>query len=193
VKILLAVVQANLQQSLPFGELDEDFRSVDTIRGVEVTPELRNGVRHKFTPPKRQTYIDLASAQQFIPADGLTAVYPELDLGLARVDHERALFFPKNFQNGSVQKCVKNALPATLSTRRPGAVRCLVFLVSRLQDHIRFERFSVWVVILRLDDCDSHDSGLGGMFTGTRGTVARSGEHTLTHAVSSDGLGSLAI
>ena len=49
-RILLVVVQSNLQQPLTFGELEEDFRSVDTIRGVEVTPDLENDMRYEITP-----------------------------------------------------------------------------------------------------------------------------------------------
>ena len=47
--VFLAVVQSDLQQPLPFGELDEDIRRVDPVRGVEVTPDLRNDVRHGIT------------------------------------------------------------------------------------------------------------------------------------------------
>ena len=191
--ILLVEVQSNLQQSLPFGELEEDFRSVDTVCGVEVTPDLNDDVRYEITLRKRQTYVNLPGAQQFIPADGLVVVHPDLDLGLTGVDHEGALFVPKDTQKGGVQKCVKNTLPATLATRRLGAVRSLVFLGPGLQNHVRFETVSAWVVIFRLDDCDSHDSRFGGMFAGTRDTLVASGEHTLAHAhaVSTDWLGSL--
>ena len=193
-RILLVVVQSNLQQPLPFGELEEDFRSVYTIRGVEVTPDLKSAVRYEITSRKSPTYVNLASTQQFIPANGLVVVYPDLDLGLAGADHESALFIPKNVQKGNAQRFVKSALPATFTTRRLGTVRGLVLLASRFQNHVRFESVSTWVVIFRLDDCDSHDSGLGGMFTRTRDTLAGSGEHTLTHThtVSTNRLGSLA-
>ena len=69
-----------------------------------------------------------------------------------------------------------------------------MFLGSGLHNHVRSETISTWVVIFRLDDSDSHNSGLGGMFAGTRGTLAWSGEHTLAHAhaVSTNWLGSLA-
>ena len=49
VVVVLAVVQANLQQPLSFAKLDRDFRRVDTIGGVEVAPNLTNGVRCTLT------------------------------------------------------------------------------------------------------------------------------------------------
>ena len=56
--ILSAVVQSNLQRSLPFGELEEDLSTVDTNRGVEVTPDLKNDMRYEITPTGR---IELTS------------------------------------------------------------------------------------------------------------------------------------
>jgi len=48
---------------MPFAELEEDFRRVDPIGEVEMAPD-----------------INLPSAQQFVPTNGLVIVYPDLDL-----------------------------------------------------------------------------------------------------------------
>ena len=95
-------------------------------------------------------------------------------------------------------KCAEKTLPATLGACRLRTVRGLMFPVSRLQDHVRFETVSTRVIILRLDDRNPHDSGLSGRsirtFSCTRNTLAGSCEHALAHTVSisADWLGSLA-
>lgn len=44
---------------------------------------------------ERGTYVDLPSAQQLVPPNGLVVMYPRIDLRLIGVDHEGALFVPK--------------------------------------------------------------------------------------------------
>jgi len=111
---------------MPLAKLEEDFRGVDAVGDVEMAPD-----------------VNIPSAQQLVPANGLVVVYPDLDLGLTRVNHESTLL-----------------VPGTLGTRRLGTMRSLVLLVSTLQDHIRFETISSRVVVFRLNDSDPYNSGL---------------------------------
>lgn len=52
-----------------------------------------------------ETYIDLPSAQQFVPANGLVILHRHMDLRLTGVDHESALFIPKERGKGLEKMC----------------------------------------------------------------------------------------
>lgn len=39
--VILAVIQSDLQQSMPLVELEKDLRRIDPIRRVEMAPDLK--------------------------------------------------------------------------------------------------------------------------------------------------------
>ena len=119
--VFLTVVQPNPQQSVTFVELEEDFRRADPIRDVEMAPDLKNIVRCKITRRRDKTYVNFPGAQQFISADGLVVVYPDMDLGLAGVDHEGALFIPKS-KKRSEEKRAKTCQERVTSYTRNSSI-----------------------------------------------------------------------
>lgn len=62
--LISVVVQPDPQQPVSFGKLNKDFRGINTIRWVKMTPNLTNSVRHGDTE-------ELLSVKE-----GLTSISP---------------------------------------------------------------------------------------------------------------------